>query len=95
MCRLYTEADHGYGFYDEHTPELGLAVWGPHRGQGIGTALLEELERRVIAEGIEMVRLSVEVENPARHLYEKAGYEVVDSRVDDVLMMKQLSAKEG
>ncbi len=45
----------------------------PYRGQGIGTALLEELLDRSRASGKEVV-LHVEMNNPARRLYDRAGF---------------------
>jgi GNAT superfamily N-acetyltransferase len=90
MCRLFTAEEHGEGFYDEKTPELGVAVWDGHRGTGIGTCLIEELERQAAADGVEKMSLSVESANPAARLYERLGYEVVEDRDDDLLMMKRL-----
>ena len=94
MCRLFTEDEHGEGFYDESTPELGVAVWGERRGEGIGTRLIEELEQRLVSNGIGAISLSVESANRAHHLYERLGYELVAERDGDLLMLKKLS-KEG
>lgn len=94
LCRLFTAEEHGYGFYDEDTPELGVAVWRGHRGQGIGTRLIQELERRVIATGIGALSLSVESANRARNVYERMGYELVAEGEGDLLMLKRLSKEE-
>ncbi|HET8738799.1 MAG TPA: GNAT family N-acetyltransferase [Acidimicrobiia bacterium] len=94
LCRLFTDEEHGEGYYDEQTPELGVAVWGGRRGLGIGTRLIEELERRAAASGIQTMSLSVESANRARGLYERLGYETVAERDDDVLMVKTLSKEE-
>ncbi len=94
LCRLFTNEEHGHGFYDEDTPELGVAVWGGHRGQGIGTCLIEHLERRAVAEGVEKLSLSVESANRARNVYERMGYELVAEGEGDLLMLKKLSKEE-
>lgn len=62
----------GYGFVDDATPELGIAVVADHRGEGIGADLLAWLFERV-----PRISLSVDVRNPAMHLYERLGFELV------------------
>jgi ribosomal protein S18 acetylase RimI-like enzyme len=94
LCRLFTDDEHGEGYHDENTPELGVAVWGGQRGEGIGTRLIEELERRAAAAGAGAMSLSVESANRARRLYERLGYRTVAERDDDVLMVKTLSKEE-
>ena len=41
--RLLTGSQKGYGYVDEKTPEVGIAVLPDYRGQRIGTRLLEQL----------------------------------------------------
>ncbi|HET9259325.1 MAG TPA: GNAT family N-acetyltransferase [Acidimicrobiia bacterium] len=91
LCRLFTEEEHGEGFHDEQTPELGVAVWEGHRGKGVGVKLIEALELRAVDAGFETMSLSVEAANPASRLYERLGYRVVADRDDDLLMLKTLT----
>ena len=71
----YFQADApGYGFVDEATPEVSVAVLATHRGQGIGTALVRALQREARDRGIERLSLSVERDNPATALYERLGF---------------------
>ncbi|HEU4865918.1 MAG TPA: GNAT family N-acetyltransferase, partial [Actinomycetota bacterium] len=44
--RLFRRENPGYGFVDEETPELAIAVVPNRRGRGIGEALLEALVER-------------------------------------------------
>ena len=44
--RLFTREHPGYGFVDEETPELAIAVVPNRRGRGLGEALLDALVER-------------------------------------------------
>ena len=72
----------GYGFVDDRTPELGVAVVDGRRGAGVGSALLDSL---LIA--VPRVSLSVDERNPALHLYERLGFEVVRRDGEHTLVM--------
>jgi ribosomal protein S18 acetylase RimI-like enzyme len=72
--RLFSEEERGFGFLSADVPELTIAVEQAARGRGIGTALLEALIRHATADGYSAVSLSVEEDNPAVRLYERAGF---------------------
>jgi ribosomal protein S18 acetylase RimI-like enzyme len=72
--RLFTDDDHGHGYVDDETPELGVAVREGFRGRGIGTLLLAELAERARSRAIGRLSLSVEPANSAVRLYERVGY---------------------
>jgi ribosomal protein S18 acetylase RimI-like enzyme len=60
----------GFGYIDDKTPELAIAVLPEYRGKGIGTALLlTTLIDRLARRGYESLSLSVQKENPAAGLY--------------------------
>lgn len=76
-ARLMTRDQPGYGYVDDDTPELAIAVEPSARGVGLGTALLA----RLLAEArrhVGGVSLSVRSDNPARRLYTKVGFVAVD-----------------
>lgn len=52
------------------------------RSQGLGGAMLAHAEHRALEEGTGALSLSVRSDNPARHLYHRAGYRVVASRTN-------------
>ena len=88
--RVFSEDDRAYGFIDERTPELAIAVVPSKRGHGIGETLLAELIEKAKAAGYERLSLSVEPGNPARKLYERFGFSVVDEGAEAWTMVADL-----
>ncbi len=76
-----------YGHIDDDTPSLAMSVQADCRGQGIGTALLNALRAR----GYRRASLSVQRANAAARLYRRLGFEVVESRAEDDLMVITLT----
>lgn len=56
---------------------LDVALLPDHRGVGIGTALLEELLAEATTKGVRMT-LHVEASNPARRLYARLGFLMIE-----------------
>lgn len=73
--RFLVGENKGYGYVDEDTPELSIAVLPEYRGQGVGTQLLSHLFASVC--GHSSVSLSVSADNPALRLYERFGFEII------------------
>lgn len=57
-------------------------VLGTQRNRGIGAALMAEAERQARAAGAPSMSLTTTTSNPARHLYERSGFRVTESRED-------------
>jgi GNAT superfamily N-acetyltransferase len=79
--------DAGYGFVDDHTPELSLWVAADERGHGVGRRLLRLLKEEACRHGVRALSLSVEADNLARHLYEAEGFRAVEGREADGVML--------
>jgi ribosomal protein S18 acetylase RimI-like enzyme len=90
--RVFPPDEPGYGFVDDRTPELAIAVVPSKRGHGIGDELLKALLAKARAAGYERLSLSVEPGNPARKLYERHGFEVVDEGDDAWTMVASLAS---
>jgi GNAT superfamily N-acetyltransferase len=90
--RLFRAAEPGYGYVDEETPELAIAVVPSKRGHGIGDELLQALLRKAHEGGFARLSLSVEPGNPARKLYERHGFEVVDEGSDAWTMVASVAS---
>jgi ribosomal protein S18 acetylase RimI-like enzyme len=74
--RLYAGESKTYSPTDDETPELAVALLPDYTGQGIGTALLDELltaARRQFT----TIALSVRAGNPAFRLYQRLGFRVI------------------
>ena len=88
--RLYPPGSPGYGFVDQQTPELTIAVVPAKRGKGVGGELLEALLERARAAGHAQISLSVQAESPQEAFYGRHGFERVDEDGGAVTMLKRL-----
>jgi GNAT superfamily N-acetyltransferase len=86
--RLWETGERGFGFVDERTPELSVAVRPPYRGRGIGTALIRRLLVGADAR-FPAVSLSVSEANPAIRLYLRLGFRPVTSNNGALTMMRR------
>jgi GNAT superfamily N-acetyltransferase len=90
--RVFGGDEPGYGFVDEQTPELAIAVVPSKRGHGVGDELLKALIGKAKAAGYGRLSLSVEPGNPARKLYERHGFSVVDEGAEAWTMVAELAS---
>jgi ribosomal protein S18 acetylase RimI-like enzyme len=88
--RRFTEAEPGYGFVDEKTPELSVAVQPLHRRKGIGGTLLRAAMVQAREEGFQTLSLSVAVHNRSRMMYQRVGFEKVGEHGDSWTMLVNL-----
>jgi ribosomal protein S18 acetylase RimI-like enzyme len=86
--RTYAEADHGHGYVAEDVPELSIAVIASRRREGIGRRLLIDLIEASVTLGYRALSLSVAEDNPARGLYESAGFVLVGTRGHTCTMVR-------
>ena len=88
--RIFDEHNRGYGFVDEQTPELGMAVIPEYRNRGIGQRLLTLFLQDAKERGHRAVSLSVDKRNRAKNLYNRAGFVIVKETEVDYVMMRKL-----
>ena len=92
--RLLVGDNRGYGYVDEATPEVSIAVAPEYRGQGIGTRLLTQLLQAAAVDYV-TVSLSVAGDNPALRLYQRLGFEPVGKSGTSLTMRKTLRTGGG
>ena len=75
--RLFNKSDPSYGFIDESTPDLVIAVKAKYRSKGIGTQLLKKLTQTLKDNDFNAISLSVDERNPAQRLYKRLGFKII------------------
>jgi ribosomal protein S18 acetylase RimI-like enzyme len=93
--RLFTEDEPGFGFVDEQTPELTIAVVPSRRGKGFGHELMTGLLERARRAGYDALSLSVAKDSPAVSLYERYGFRAVAEPDDALTMVAKLGSPDG
>ena len=88
--RLFPASDAGYGYVADDVPEVTVGVAAAHRGQGVAAELLERLNAAAAAAGLRAISLSVEPDNHALRIYERAGFEPVGGSGGSVTLMATL-----
>jgi ribosomal protein S18 acetylase RimI-like enzyme len=76
---------------DEKIHVIDIALLPEHRGAGIGTKFLKELQAEAKAAG-KPLSIHVEQFNPARRLYERLGFRQVEEK--GVYLLLEWSSKE-
>ena len=76
--RLFSAQEPGFGYVDDVTPEVSVAVVPSRRGRGIGTELINALVEVAREQGFDALTLSVANDSPAMHVFEKQGFEKVE-----------------
>jgi GNAT superfamily N-acetyltransferase len=89
--RLFSRDEPGFGFVDEQTPEVSIAVVPSRRGHGIGSGLLDALIGVAREQGYTGLSLSVANDSPAMHVFEKQGFEKVEQTDGSWTMRLNLS----
>jgi ribosomal protein S18 acetylase RimI-like enzyme len=91
--RLLTGEERGYGYVDDATPELSIAVLPAYRGRGIGARLMERMLAAARSE-YPALSLSVSADNPAARLYARLGFERVGESGGSLTMCKRFETTQ-
>ncbi len=85
-CRIMDD----YGHVDNDTPSLAISVLEKFRHCGIGTALMQHMLTALKQQGYPQVSLSVQKANYAARMYEKLGFETVEDKEEEYIMVRRL-----
>lgn len=78
--RVFHSSSRGFGFVDESTPEVTVAVVPSRQGEGIGQQLLAALVARAKDDGYTRISATVESAFPEQASLLDQGFEVVGQR---------------
>ena len=79
-----------YGHVDDETPSLIISVEKEYRGLGIGTAMVKEMLSLLKKQGYQRVSLSTQKANYSVKMYLKDGFQVVEDKEDEYIMVCHL-----
>jgi ribosomal protein S18 acetylase RimI-like enzyme len=88
--RYFNKDNKGYGYVDDETPELGMAIRSEYRGRGIGAELLKTLLEQAKVKGINTISLSVDSNNSAMKLYKRFGFKEAGMEGTSITMILHL-----
>lgn len=80
-----------YGHVDGETPSFAISLFKEYRGLGIGTELMGRMLAILEEHGYRRASLAVQKANYAVKLYQKLGFEIVDERDTEYIMVKRLT----
>jgi ribosomal protein S18 acetylase RimI-like enzyme len=90
--RLFSREPVGYGFVDQQTPELAVAVVPNARGLGVGSALMRALLERAREDGYSALSLAVDRHNEgAIGLYRQFGFVQIAETFDSLTLRLELT----
>ncbi|MDE5779116.1 MAG: GNAT family N-acetyltransferase [Lachnospiraceae bacterium] len=90
MGAVWTRIMNDYGHIDDTVPSFAISLYKNFRGQGIGTALMEEMLALLKERGYKKASLSVQKDNYAYRMYLKVGFTVVDENDEEYIMVCDL-----
>lgn len=79
-----------YGHIDDETPSFAISLYREYRSQGMGTALMKAMLDELKERGYRRASLAVQKANGALNMYKKLGFEIVDEKDEEYIMLRHL-----
>lgn len=76
-----------YGHINDTTPSFAIALYKEYRGVGIGTALMKKMLCLLKQKGYKQASLAVQKANYAVKMYKKIGFEIVEEKEEEYIMI--------
>ena len=87
---VWTRIMEDYGHVDNYTPSFAISILPEFRGRGIGAELMKEMLKLLKEQGYEKASLAVQKANYAVKMYRKVGFEIVDEKEEEYIMVCNL-----
>jgi len=81
----------GFGNINDETPEFAISLFKEYRNQGIGTKLMLAMIDYLKNKGYEQCSLAVQKANYAVRMYKSVGFEIVEEKGEEYLMVLKLN----
>ncbi|WP_235298842.1 GNAT family N-acetyltransferase [Portibacter marinus] len=89
-CRKLPYYNQGFGYVEDHIPEMGIGVYYEYRGRGIGQMLMDHLFTRLKHMGEYAISVFVVNDSPAKRAYLKNGFNPIRRDDNRIVMLKKL-----
>lgn len=80
-----------YGHINDKTPSFAISLYKEYRGFGMGTAMMEKMLGILKERGYTQASLAVQKANYAVKMYKKVGFQIVEEKGEEYLMLCDLS----
>ena len=79
-----------YGHLNDTTPSFAISLYKEYRGFGIGTAMMKKMLCVLKQRGYTQSSLAVQKANVAVEMYKKVGFQIVEEKGEEYLMLCNL-----
>lgn len=79
-----------FGHIDDDTPSFSISLYREYRNRGIGTEMMKQMLEWLAQKGYKKASLSVQKANYATKLYLKVGFEILEEKGDEYIMLYRI-----
>jgi len=92
--RILADDIKGFGNIDPETPEFAISVFKEYQNMGIGTRLMLKMIDYLKNKGYKQCSLAVQKANYAVKMYQNVGFEILEEKDEEYLMVLKLIKNE-
>ena len=83
-----------YGHVEDGVPSFAISLYKEYRGYGIGTQLMRRMLEELKQRRYEKASLSVQKENYAVNMYLNVGFEIIEEKEEEYIMICRLGLRK-